>query len=131
MMEEKRHGVDITKDWMVDHKFKFHAWIEDKYGYRFASIYSFDGKNYITCSYRGFRNRHVGLDCEIIDRDPIIVNKMKEIAKEKNLPNSEYVALIFELNSKNLYDADRIYDLKTRNYPIEYGNEISKNNPHM
>lgn len=132
MTEEKRHGLDEGNKWMTEHGFKFQEWIRDSRGYRFAMVHTFDRRNYITCCYRGFGMGYVGLDCEILDREPFIVDKMKAIAKEHNLPRYDYVYLILELNSKNLYDVDsRIYDLKSRKYPIEYGNEISRNSPSM
>ena len=124
-------GLDETKKWMEAHNFKTLGFLRDRGGYRFALVSSFDGKTYVTCNWFSFKDRRVGLDCETVDREPFVVNQMKEIARNKHLPTDEYVYLIFIRSSKNLYDADRIYDLKDRGYQKEEGNEISRNHPYM
>ena len=124
-------GLDETKKWMEAHNFKTLGFLRDRGGYRFALVSSFDGKTYVTCNWFSFKDHRVGLDCEIVDREPFVVNQMKEIARNKHLPTDEYVYLIFIRSSKNLYDADRIYDLKDRGYPTEEGNDISRNHPYM
>lgn len=124
-------GLDETKKWMEAHNFKTLEFLRDRGGYRFALVSSFDGKTYVTCNWFTFKDNRVGLDCEIVDREPFVVNQMKEIARNKHLPTDEYVYLIFIRSSKNLYDADRIYDLKDRGYQKEEGNEISRNHPYM
>ena len=124
-------GLDETKKWMEAHNFKTLGFLRDRGGYRFALVSSFDGRTYVTCNWFSFKDRRVGLDCETVDREPFVVNQMKEIARNKHLPTDEYVYLIFIRSSKNLYDADRIYDLKDRGYQKEEGNEISRNHPYM
>lgn len=131
-VNNRGRGIDLTKEWMENHNFKFLGWIRDRKGYRFATVSTYDdGKTYITCSWRGFGSGVVGLDYEIVNREPYILDKLREFLKHGKIKTLDYVYLIFDLKGKHLYIADVIYDLKSRNYPIQEGNELSKKSPYM
>lgn len=127
-MSDKYNGLDETKEWMEDHGFTSRGFLKDKKGVRFALVSSLDGRNYITCNYYSFVN-YIDLDCEVLDRDPIILEQMKDIIEDEGY--DEYTALIFNRKAKDLYNADRSYDLRGRGYEIISGNSISQNNPYM